>query len=469
MIGEAPEQECWARPDVCPVKVIATLGPSTMSPEIVRAMIRAGAAGFRINSSHGSPGLWEEMIRLVEEASEREGVLPALVFDLEGPRLRVRWAPGGRVEPGQRVRICREPGEGCIVLNYPEALDVIEPGDTILIDDGKTVLRVEEAGQGVVSATVLTGTSVEPGKGVVVRGKHVPLPPLTEKDRECLDWLAGKPVSHVMLSYTQGPEHVRLLRRELEERGLGGVSVMAKIETPGAVERIEEIARESDAVVIARGDLGMHYPLEEIPRISTRIASAAVEEHAPLVMATEILASMVERPVPTRAEIVDIYRAVELGADALLLTAETAIGRYPVRAVEWAARTASIAWREAHSLPRPPARDTAESLALAILEMAEDLGAPIVIYSMAGRLPARIAQFKPRVKVYAGTPSPEAYRRLMLLHSVNPILVEADGYVRGLEQTLERVKRLGLEGVLVEAAWSEETHVFQVRIRNIAY
>ncbi len=461
--------ECYKLMKPCSIKVLATLGPTSMKYEVISSMVEAGVAGFRINMSHGSPSVWDEMLKLILEAEEQHGVYPAIIFDLEGPRIRIAQSPATHVEPGQKIKICDNEQDECLKLTHKGVIKHLEPGDIILVDDGKTVLRILEKHDESVTALVVGGYSLEPGKGIAVRGKHIPLEPLTEKDLQCLDYLRGKPVSHIMLSYVADGDHVKLLRHELEKRGLDHVDIMAKIETPRGVQNIDEISKEADAIVIARGDLGMHYPLEEIPLVSSKIAEAAVKNYKPLIVATEILTSMIERPIPTRAEIVDIYKAVELGADGLLLTGETAIGRFPVKAVEWALRVASLASSKIKS-PRPEARGVAYRLALALVETAEDIDAPIIAYTMKGRLPKRIASFKPTIKVYAGTRDPLIYRKLMVLRSIFPIHVEATDYQEGLERTSSTVlERLGRDSTFVEASWSRENRVFQIKVRNIHY
>ncbi len=441
-----------------------------MKPEIVESMILAGVSGFRINMSHGSPTVWDEMLSYILKAEERTGLYPAIIFDLEGPRVRIANTPFTHVEPGQKIKICKEGEEqDCIRLTHPKVTEYLDPGDVLLIDDGKTIIQIDDSRDKTLTGTVIGGFTIEPGKGVAVKGKHLPLEPLTKKDLACLDYLVNKPVSHIMLSYASSGEHIRILREELEKRGLDYVDVMAKIETPGGVENIDEIAREADAIVIARGDLGMHYPLEEIPLISSKIAESAIRHYKPLIMATEILTSMIERPIPTRAEIVDIYKAAELGADALLLTGETAIGRFPVKAVEWALRVASLASRSVNP-PRPSAENIPYRLALALIEVAEDIGAPIIAYTMKGRLPKRLASFKPEVKVYSGTGNILNYRKMMILRNIFPVHVEAKDYQEGLEKTSKLVlEKLGQENMFVEASWSRENRVFQIKVRNIHY
>ncbi len=450
------------------VKIIATLGPSTRDPRVVYEMMGEGAWGFRLNTSHGSPEEWEELVSAVLETEERHGWRPALIVDLQGPRVRIaRGVQPVTLQGGDRVELCYG-GDSCIEVDNPALFRAAREGDEVIVGDGAARLRVEKVQAHRLVAVALGEGVIEPGKGVVVKGRDLPLPPLTERDMRVLEWVRGKPFSHVMLSYTRDPSHVRVLRARLRELGIPHLRVLAKIETPSAVAKAGEIAEASDGVVVARGDLGMHFPLEEMPVVQAAVAYEALAAKKPVIMATEILASMVERPVPTRSEITDIFEAVRLGSDALLLTAETAVGRHPVDAVAWARRAAEAAARHV-SLPKPEPYDSPERLALGLVELAESLEATLVVYSREGRLPARVAAFKPRVPVVAGASSRHVERVLRLLWGVYPVHVGEHDYQSGLEATRRAVSEY-LEGALtVEASWSRSEGVYEIRVRNIRY
>ncbi len=449
------------------VKVIATLGPASEDPSTVEGMLREGAWGFRINTSHGDEDQWDRLLEAILYAEGRVGVRPAIIVDLQGPRVRVsRDQEPLRVPRGGEVIFCDEPRSGCVALDSRAFFEIVREGDTILVGDGDAELRVIEAGAGRAKAVAVVDSLIEPGKGVVVRGKDYPLPPLTERDKRALKWASGKPVSHIMVSYTRSREHVEAARTAAREAGLD-VAVLAKIETPGAVARVDEIAEASDGIVVARGDLGLHFPLEEMPVVQASIAMEAVLSKKPLVIATEILASMVERPQPTRSEVTDIFEAVRLGCDSLLLTSETAIGRYPVEAVKWARRASAKAASYVTTF-RPEPTSPAERLANGLVELAESLEAPLLVYSREGRLPRRISAFKPRVPVYVGAGKVDVERRLRILWGLNPVTVGEYPYDEGLEETRKRLESL-LEGSLVEASWSREEGVYNIRVRNLRY
>ncbi len=454
------------------VKVIATLGPATRDVAVVRHMLGLGVAGFRVNFSHGGPGEWDELVSIARRAEGEAGFRAALMGDLEGPRVRTANREPVKLEKGAIVTIGY--GQGEVPVDAREFFEVLEEGDTILADDGKIVLQVESVEGLLARARVVEGGVLGPRKGVVISGKEPDMPMVTQRDKESLKYAADRGFSHVLVSYTRGPEHVELVRSILRRAGAGEVRVLAKIETPRGVEKAREIAEASDGVVVARGDLGMHYSLDDLPMIVKRIVEAARREYKPVIMATEFLQSMLERPIPTRSEIVDIYEAVHMGVDGLMLTSETAVGRYPARAVYWMVRASSKAlsylystsWRP--SLPEP--RGSLYKLARGLVEMVESLGATLVVYSRTGRLAARIAAFRPSRPFYVGVPSERVERGVRHLWGAEPVVVDDHGYEEGLRATVAALVKqgyLGEDDLVVEAAWSSEENVYLVRVRNI--
>lgn len=439
------------------VKVVATLGPSSMG--LVEDLARAGADGFRVNMSHGDRGVWDEMVNAVRAAEGRVGRPLALIGDLEGPRVRLGSFEPVRVGRGSVVEL----GGRGIPVDREELFSVLEPGDRVLIADGKVALRVEEAGEGWARARVESGSLIEPRKGVAVAGKDLPLPPLTDKDLRDLEYLASRPFSHVMVSYVRDAGHVEEVRARLRSLGAGHVRVIAKIETPSAVEKIRDIARASDGVVVARGDLGMHYPLEELPRIQARIIKGARIELKPVILATELLPSLLAGPAPARSDVVDVYTGARSGVDAMMLTSETAVGRHPVEAVAWLRRIVASALR-GYKPWRPEPRGAEYRLARGIVELAENLGATLIVYSRTGTFPGRISAFRPTRPYRVGVPTRTVARAVSILWGVEPIVVPARDYQEGLEYTVKALED-ELEGSLVMAAWSREQDYYHVRIR----
>ncbi len=449
------------------VKVIATLGPSSSSSSVIAQMARAGADAFRINMSHGDQSSWESLVSSFVEA---EGVVEqnlGLIADLEGPRLRVGNAEPVRVQPGSTITFAYSGGD--VIVPYREFFEVLSEGDVVLIGDGKVSLLTESVEGLSARLRVIQGDVIEPRKGVVISGKEPELPLITAKDKACLEYIAKRPFSHVMVSYAKSPEQIELIKSILRDYGRQDVKVLAKIETPSGVRRVKDIAQVSDGVVVARGDLGMHYSLEDIPIIQRDVVRAARALYKPVILATEFLSSMVERPVPTRSEVVDIYEAVRLSVDALLLTGETAIGKHPVKAVQWMNRVIVKA-QQGLSVERPIATTQIYRLARGLVELVENLNATLVVYSKTGRFAERIASFRPTKHYYVGVPNEKVARTVRLLWASEPVVVGDTSYEEGLMRTTKLLEDKGVLGpgdTVVEAAWSSERGVYLVRIRNI--
>lgn len=449
------------------VKIIATIGPSSSSSSVIAQMARTGADAFRINMSHGDQSSWESMVSAVVEA---EGVVEhelGLIADLEGPRMRLGDFEPLRVQPGSTVTFSYS-GEG-VVVPYREFFEVLGEGDLVLIGDGKVSLIVEHVEGLTAKLKVIQGDVIEPRKGIVISGKEPELPALTVKDKACLEYIAKRPFSHVMLSYARSAEQVELVRSILRDYGRGDIKILAKIETPTGVRRVKEIAQAADGVVVARGDLGMHYSLEEIPMIQRDIVYVTRLQYKPVILATEFLSSMIERPVPSRSEIVDIFEAVRMSVDALLLTGETAIGRYPVKTVQWMNRVITKA-QQGLVIERPPAVTQIYRLARGLVELAENLNATLVVYSKTGRFAERIASFRPSKPYFVGVPNERVARTIRTLWAAEPIVVGDTSYEEGLMRTSRVLEEKGILGpgdTIVEAAWSSERGVYLVRVRNI--
>ncbi|MCE4602424.1 MAG: pyruvate kinase [Desulfurococcales archaeon] len=439
------------------VKVLATLGPSSI--DLVEDLARAGVDGFRINMSHGSRGLWDRMVNLIRDAEERVGRPLAIVADLEGPRVRLGSFTPIQVKPGDVVAL----GSEGIPVDRDELFKALEPGDNVLVADGKVVLRVLEVWSGGARARVESGRVLEPRKGVAVAGKDLPLPPLTSKDLEDLEFAASRPFSHVMVSYVRDPGHVEKVRDRLRSLGAGHIRVIAKIETPSAVKRVREIARASDGVVVARGDLGMHYLLEELPRVQARIIEGTRAEFRPVILATELLPSMITSPTPARSDVVDVYTGARSGVDAMMLTGETAVGEYPVEAVRWLRRIVGAAL-QGYRPSRPEARGVEYRLARGIVELVESLEATLVVYSRTGTFPGRISSFRPTRPYKVGVPTRTVARAVSILWGAEPLIVPARDYQDGLDATV-RMLEPELEGSVVMAAWSREQDHYHVKIR----
>ncbi|MGN6551187.1 MAG: pyruvate kinase, partial [Pararhizobium sp.] len=317
------------------VKILATLGPASSEEEMIEKLHQAGADLFRINMSHTSHDLMRTLIERIRAVEERSGRPIGILADLQGPKLRVGKFKDTTVhlEIGQTFTLDDDetPGDNTrVFLPHPEILQAVRPGDRLLIDDGRLALRAEKCDGKSIVTTVVSGTKISDRKGVSLPDTTLGTGALTEKDRADLDAvLATGQVDWIDLSFIQRPDDLA----EVRKIARGRAGLMSKIEKPQAVERIDEIIELSDALMVARGDLGVEMPIESVPGIQKQLIRACRAAGKPVVVATQMLESMVSAPVPTRAEVSDVATAVFEGADAVMLSAESAAGQYPVEAV----------------------------------------------------------------------------------------------------------------------------------------
>jgi pyruvate kinase len=316
-------------------KIIATLGPASSTPEKIEALFRAGADVFRLNFSHGTQDDHRRRYDIIRDLESRTGRPIAVLADLQGPKLRVGRFNEGAVEleegQGFRLDMEKEPGDlKRVPLPHPEIFAAIGPGTELLLDDGKLKLRVDQSGADFANTVVVTGGRLSERKGVNVPNAVLPLTPLTDKDRADLAFALDMGVDWVALSFVQRPEDVAEARRLIA----GRAAVMIKLEKPAAIECLEELIDLSDALMVARGDLGVEMPPEDVPALQKRIITACRLKGKPVVVATQMLESMIHSPAPTRAEASDVATAVYDGADAVMLSAESASGDYPVESVK---------------------------------------------------------------------------------------------------------------------------------------
>ena len=336
-------------------KIIATLGPASQSDDAIRALIDAGVDVFRFNFSHGTHSGHADLIARVRQASRNSSRTIALLQDLSGPKIRTGLLRGHtplQLEIGDALTIVvgnapGEPGRISTTFDLPKA---VRPGDALLLDDGRLQLHVVDVSPGALQTKVVDGGPLGEHKGINVPGVEFPATGLTEKDIDDLRFGVTQGVDFVALSFVQSAAVLRQARELLREAGAPDTPLVAKLERPEAVTRLEEILQESDAVMVARGDLGLELPLERVPRIQKEVTRRARALEVPVIVATQVLESMRTEPRPTRAEVSDAANAVEDGVDAIMLAGETAAGTYPVKAV----RTLDVVIREAESIP--PAR-----------------------------------------------------------------------------------------------------------------
>jgi pyruvate kinase len=431
------------------VKILATLGPASSSAKMIRKLMLAGADAFRINMSHGDQKTKAKLVEHIR-ALEKEFHRPTtILFDLQGPKLRVGHFDGGRavLEKGRRFTFDRDEtaGDGQRVhLPHPELFEVIKPGNNILIDDGKVRLNVLEADEGRIVTEVKVGGAVSDNKGVNVPDVLVPIPALTDKDRDDLQFALDQRTDWIALSFVQRPEDVAEARSLIGERA----SLLAKIEKPAAIDRLNDIIALADAVMVARGDLGVELPPEQVPPLQNRIVATARQFGKPVVVATQMLESMVTSPTPTRAEVSDVATAIYDGADAVMLSAESAAGQYPCEAVQMMDRIANSVERDPsyqariHFTQTRLEPTTADALAGSARQIVQTVSASaMVCYTSSGATARRIARERPAVPLLAMSASLHTSRRMGLLWGVHPVHTRD---VSSFEEMVEKGKRMAL-------------------------
>ena len=404
------------------VKIVATLGPASDSYEMIRALSEAGADVFRLNMSHGTQDDIARRHAIIRQVEADTGRPIAILADLQGPKLRVGVFEGDHVDltEGQPFRLDLDPAPGDetrVNLPHVEIFAALEPGATLLVNDGKVRLRVDACGPDFADCTVLVGGTISNRKGVNVPDVLLPLKALSPKDREDLEFACRLGVDWMALSFVQRPEDVIEARALVNERAL----LMSKIEKPAAVKAYEGILAVSDGIMVARGDLGVELPIHSVPPIQKRMVRLARAAAKPVIVATQMLESMIESPVPTRAEVSDVATAIYEGADAVMLSAESAAGHYPVEAVRTMDNVAKsvetdATYREVIEASRKAKRETiADAIVAAAREIAETTPIKaICCFSQTGTTVSLVARERPRVPILALTPLMGTARRLCM-------------------------------------------------------
>lgn len=412
-------------------KIVATLGPASKDRATIEALVRAGADVFRLNFSHGTHADHKERLALIRSVEADLGRPIGVLLDLQGPKLRVGTFADGPVKlvEGAAFRLDLDkarPGDASRAsLPHPEIFAALRPGADLLLDDGKLRLKVERSGADFAETRVVTGGVLSDRKGVNVPDVVLPLSAMTDKDRADLDFGLTLGIDWVALSFVQRAADIVEARAIIGDRA----GIVAKLEKPAAIECLEAILAETDAVMVARGDLGVEMPAEQVPAIQKRIVRACRRLGKPVIIATQMLESMIGSPVPTRAEASDVATAIYDGADAVMLSAESASGKFPVESVAMMDRIiaqteADPYYREAlDSSHTPTAANTADAIGWAARSVAGLLDvAAMVAYTSSGSSALRMARERPRAPIIGITPRPATARRLALVWGVNPVL-----------------------------------------------
>ena len=438
------------------VRVLATLGPASNSPEMIATLFQAGADAFRVNMSHGDQQSKVAVIAAIRDL-EREFQRPTTILaDLQGPKLRVGKFDGGKtvLEHNSTFVLDRDstPGDATRVeLPHKEIFEAIEPGARLLLDDGKLVLRVTDHGPDRIETVVEVGGPLSNNKGLNVPDVVLPMAALTEKDRSDLAFAVDQGVDWIALSFVQRPEDLWEARKLIG----GKAALLAKIEKPQAIDRLEEIVEACDGVMVARGDLGVELPPQSVPPLQKRIVETARRLGRPVVVATQMLESMIQSPSPTRAEVSDVATAIYDGADAIMLSAESAAGAWPVESVAMmnsigvSVESDPMHGDRVHFTVMRPDPTTADALAEAAKQIARTVSATAIIcFTTSGSTARRIARERPSVPILVLTPNRDTARRLGLLWGTHAVHTRD---VESFEDMVGKAKRMALRTGIAHA------------------
>jgi pyruvate kinase len=451
-------------------KIVCTLGPATSSPERLRELIAAGMDVARFNLSHGSHELHKEVYDRVREAAAELGRGVGVLADLQGPKIRVgRFEDGPvRLGFGDVFTITTEdvPGDReQVSTTYLGLHKDVRPGDSILVDDGRVHLEVTRVEGTRVTTRVVIGGMISDNKGLNLPGVDVSAPALTDKDEADLRWALRTGFDMIALSFVRRPSDAHVVRNIMEQEAVR-LPLLAKIEKPQAVDCLPEIVEAFDGIMVARGDLGVELPLEDVPIVQKRAIELCREKARPVIVATQMLDSMMSAPRPTRAEASDVAYAVMDGADAVMLSGETSVGTYPIESVETMSRIASAAERSVleatHSLHRLP-ETTGGAIARAAAEVGAIVGAKaLVAFTMSGETARRLARYRSPIPLLAFTSASHVRNQLALVWGVEtfevPFVHHTDDMVRQVEAALLTQARLEKGDKVVIVAGSPPGH-----------
>ena len=435
------------------VKILATVGPASSSPKMLAKLFAAGVDAFRVNMSHGDHATHAATIAAIRALEKSVSRPLTILCDLQGPKLRVGTFEGGKavIRHGSHFTLDRDPTPGDatrVCLPHPELFGVLTKGQRLLIDDGKLRLKVIRADADAILCSAVVGGVISDRKGVNVPDAVVPIPALTAKDRLDLSFAVNQGADWIALSFVQRPEDVAEARRLIGGAGTSRPALIAKIEKPAAIAELAGILELSDGLMVARGDLGVELNPEEVPPLQKRIVELARASGKPVIVATQMLESMIEAPAPTRAEVSDVANAVYDGADAVMLSAETAAGAWPVEAVTIMDRIAAQVEADpgyharVHFLETRPDATTADALSQACASIAEALPiAGIIVFTLSGSTARRVARERPSVPMLVLTPSLRTARRMGLLWGAHAVQTRDIG---SFEEMIAKGKRMAL-------------------------
>ncbi|PZV19007.1 MAG: pyruvate kinase [Pseudanabaena sp.] len=419
------------KPLIHRTKIVATIGPASDSPDMIRKMLLAGMNVARLNFSHGNYEDHAERIKRLRSASEELNLPLMLLQDLQGPKIRVGDLPaeGMMLNEGDSlilVPIANYKGQpNTVGIDYPYVAEEAEPGTQVLLDDGLLELRVESIDGNAVQCQVVEGGLLKSHKGVNFPTLNLRMPSMTDKDKRDLDFGIEQGVDIISLSFVRKPEDIQTLKALLAEKG-ANIPVLAKLEKPQAIANLEAIVNECDAIMVARGDLGVEMSPEKVPLIQKRIIQLCNQKGIPVITATQMLDSMIHNPRPTRAEASDVANAIMDGTDAVMLSGESAVGDYPLESVKMLARIATEVEPASHFVNYPPnLTDDADAISEALHAIDDTINLHCIIALTETGYTAKLAsEERPKAPIVAYTPDPKVYRCLCLNWGVRPVLMQ---------------------------------------------
>ena len=463
-------------------RIVCTIGPASREENILRQMIRAGMNVARINFSHGEQAEHERDIALIRRLAEEENSNLAIIADLQGPKFRVGKIATGQVilGTGQEVTLTTRPVPGSareLNLPHPELIHAMRAGNQVFLDDGLLELRVDSVDGDDVCCTIVNGGPLKNYKGVALIGGDLDTPAVTEKDRRDLAFVARQDVDYIAQSFVRTPEDILTLRRAMQDVGLS-LPIIAKIEKAEAIDNFDDILTISNGIMVARGDLGVETSLAEVPVYQKNIILKTNLAGKPVITATQMLESMTFNPRPTRAEVSDVANAVLDGTDAVMLSGETAIGKYPVNVVRTMARITRVTEENfpydvwAHEVARLKAETVIDAISQTAVEMAEELDAAAIICpTRSGHTARVVARYRPRAPIFATTPNPATLRQLALVWGAQSCLVERststdDILIQSVEKATEQLPLQKGDKIVITAgvpfSWDTTTNMVQV-------
>lgn len=409
-------------------KIIATVGPVSFDKKVLFKMVKNGVDAFRFNFSHGTYEEKTKTIKIIREIEKQTNQFIPIIGDLQGPVIRLGTIKPLPVKRGDKVYIIHsEKGDAEkkeIPIPNTDLYDMLEEDDLLLIASGRIIIRIEDTLADKIQGSVLLDGTIKSEKTLAIKGKDIPLPTLNEKDIQDTEYIVEHDFDYIGLSFTRKPKDVQELRDLLDDLKAPDIKIISKIETKSAVEQIRNIIKLSDAILVARGDLAIYFDLQQIPKIQEDIVRNSRALGKPVIVATQILESMTENPMPTRAEVVDVANAVREGVDALMLAGETAIGKYPVESVAWLNKIIRESEKGSFIEIEPEEETIYDNFAQGIVDMAAQLEAKIAAYTRSGATGFRLARYRPIKQIYTFTPVEKVARQLRLLWGTKAYLLE---------------------------------------------